>query len=72
MSKCPGILSYVWQVSCGGAQLSFPLNKEILKWTDKTREILSRAKLPDAVEFYNIYGIDVDTGHSVWLALYTP
>ncbi|XP_078166943.1 alpha/beta-Hydrolases superfamily protein isoform X1 [Carex rostrata] len=53
------------KVSCGGAQLSFPLNKEILKWTDKTREILSRAKLPDAVEFYNIYGINVDTGHSV-------
>jgi phospholipase A1 len=54
-------------------ELSFPLNKEILKLAEETREILSRAKLPDSVEFYNIYGINVDTGHSVWLALlYTP
>ncbi|KAJ4757875.1 Lecithin-cholesterol acyltransferase-like 4 [Rhynchospora pubera] len=53
------------KVSCGGTQLAFPLNNDILKWAEETREIISRAKLPDSVEFYNIYGIDVDTAHSV-------
>ncbi|KAJ3679310.1 hypothetical protein LUZ60_017321 [Juncus effusus] len=53
------------KVLCGGENLSFPLNQEILKLAEKTREILSQAKLPDSVKFYNIYGTGVDTAHTV-------
>ncbi|KAH7661718.1 Lecithin:cholesterol/phospholipid:diacylglycerol acyltransferase protein [Dioscorea alata] len=48
-----------------GLQLPLPLNLEILQWANKTREILSSAKLPASVKFYNIYGISCDTAHSV-------
>uniref|UniRef100_A0A6V7QY39 Lecithin-cholesterol acyltransferase-like 4 n=1 Tax=Ananas comosus var. bracteatus TaxID=296719 RepID=A0A6V7QY39_ANACO len=43
----------------------FPLNTDILKWANETREVLSRAKLPSTVKFYNIYGINNSTPHSV-------
>ncbi|WOL15719.1 hypothetical protein Cni_G24500 [Canna indica] len=48
-----------------GTQVTLPLNMEILKWANETCEILSRAKLPETVKFYNIYGIHNDTPHCV-------
>lgn len=53
-------------------QVPLPLNLEILKWANETHEILSRAKLPEAVKFYNIYGIHNDTPHTIWYALSYP
>ncbi|CAL9781887.1 unnamed protein product [Musa acuminata subsp. burmannicoides] len=52
-------------VAYGSMQVPLPLNLEILKWANETHEILSRAKLPEAVKFYNIYGIHNDTPHSI-------
>ncbi|KAJ0982650.1 hypothetical protein J5N97_010905 [Dioscorea zingiberensis] len=52
-------------VSYNGMQLPLPFNLDILKWAGKTREILSCAKLPASVKFYNIYGTSCDTPHSV-------
>lgn len=49
-----------------GKQIHLPLNLEILKWANETREILSHAKVPATVKFYNIYGTNCDTPHSVW------
>ncbi|XP_042390806.1 lecithin-cholesterol acyltransferase-like 4 isoform X1 [Zingiber officinale] len=53
------------QVSYGDMQVPLPLNIEILRWANETSEILSRAKLPNSVKFYNIYGTHNDTPHSV-------
>ncbi|OIW10233.1 hypothetical protein TanjilG_27984 [Lupinus angustifolius] len=52
-------------VNYDGVDLPLPLNLEILKWSNKTWEILSSAKLPSQVKFYNIYGTGLDTPHSV-------
>ncbi|XP_072969903.1 lecithin-cholesterol acyltransferase-like 4 [Typha angustifolia] len=52
-------------VTCGGLEVPLPLNLEILRLATETREILSRAKLPATVKFYNIYGINNATPHSV-------
>jgi hypothetical protein len=42
-----------------------PLNLDVLKWAKETHDILSSTKLPESVKFYNIYGIDYDTPHTV-------
>ncbi|KAI5387210.1 Lecithin-cholesterol acyltransferase-like 4, variant 6, partial [Lathyrus oleraceus] len=42
-----------------------PFNSEILEWANKTQEILSSAKLPSGVKFYNIYGTNLQTPHSI-------
>ncbi|XP_010936755.1 lecithin-cholesterol acyltransferase-like 4 [Elaeis guineensis] len=52
-------------VGLNGMQMPLPLNLEILKWANKTREILSHAKVPGAIKFYNIYGTDYATPHTV-------
>lgn len=54
------------QVECNGNDIALPFNIEILKWANKTREVLACAKLPSTVNFYNIYGTSNDTPHSVW------
>lgn len=53
------------KVTYDGMQLSLPFNQEILKWANETRKILSNAKLPSSVKFYNIYGINSATPHTV-------
>ncbi|KAG5076297.1 hypothetical protein JHK82_054992 [Glycine max] len=52
-------------VNYNGEDLPLPFNFEILKWANKTWEILSSAKLPSQVKFYNIYGTSLETPHSV-------
>lgn len=52
-------------VGYDGKQIHLPFNLEILKWANETREILSRAKLPASVKFYNIYGTNCGTPHSI-------
>ncbi|RDX64760.1 Lecithin-cholesterol acyltransferase-like 4 [Mucuna pruriens] len=52
-------------VNYDGEDLPLPFNLEILKWANKTWEILSSAKLPSHVKFYNIYGTNFETPHSV-------
>jgi hypothetical protein len=54
------------QVSYDGEELPLPFNTQILEWANKTREILSSAKLPPGVKFYNVYGTSLATPHSVW------
>ncbi|PKA52245.1 Lecithin-cholesterol acyltransferase-like 4 [Apostasia shenzhenica] len=53
------------KVSCDGIQVPLPFNLEVLKWANDTHKLLSSAKIPDTIKFYNIYGINVDTAHSV-------
>ncbi|KAE9597317.1 putative phospholipase A(1) [Lupinus albus] len=52
-------------VNYDGKDLPLPFNLEIMKWANKTWEILSSAKLPSEVKFYNIYGTSLETAHSV-------
>ncbi|PWA61126.1 alpha/beta-Hydrolases superfamily protein [Artemisia annua] len=53
------------ELSYGGVDIPLPFNKEVLQWANKTREILSSAKLPESVKFYNVYGTGRDTPQSV-------
>ncbi|GKD25613.1 lecithin-cholesterol acyltransferase-like 4 protein, partial [Tanacetum coccineum] len=53
------------ELSYGGVDIPLPFNKEVLQWANKTREILSSAKLPENVKFYNVYGTGLDTPQSV-------
>ncbi|XP_058072049.1 lecithin-cholesterol acyltransferase-like 4 [Magnolia sinica] len=53
------------KVKCDGVELSLPLNLDILKWTSETEKLLSSAKVPPTVKFYNIYGTANETPHSV-------
>lgn len=59
---------YLSQISYGGKKISLPFNFSILKWAIGTREIMSNAKLPPGVRFYNIYGTTFDTPFDVWYA----
>eukprot|EP00262_Sarcandra_glabra_P017622 TRINITY_DN6080_c0_g1_i1.p1 TRINITY_DN6080_c0_g1~~TRINITY_DN6080_c0_g1_i1.p1 ORF type:complete len:536 (-),score=86.36 TRINITY_DN6080_c0_g1_i1:97-1704(-) len=52
-------------VNCNGTDIHVPFNLEIWKWANETRRIFSCAKLPETVKFYNIYGINNATPHSV-------
>ncbi|KAJ3693526.1 hypothetical protein LUZ60_009006 [Juncus effusus] len=52
-------------IEVGGNNINVPLNSEILKWSNETHEILAKAKLPSSVKFYNIYGTNCETPHSV-------
>ncbi|KAE8719986.1 Lecithin-cholesterol acyltransferase-like 4 [Hibiscus syriacus] len=49
----------------GGENLPLPFNLEILKWAKETHKVLAQAKLPPGVKFYNIYGINLETPHTV-------
>ncbi|XP_054803359.1 lecithin-cholesterol acyltransferase-like 4 [Prosopis cineraria] len=53
------------KVNYDGEDLPLAFNMEILKWANETRKILSGAKLPSQVKFYNIYGIGLETPHTV-------
>lgn len=46
--------------------MPLPFNMDILSWASETKEILSCARVPPKVKFYNIYGTSLDTPHSVW------
>ncbi|KAH7545658.1 hypothetical protein FEM48_Zijuj01G0116800 [Ziziphus jujuba var. spinosa] len=52
-------------VNYDGSDIPLPFNMDILKWANETREVLSRAKVPSQVKFYNIYGTNLETPHSV-------
>lgn len=52
-------------VNYGGVDIPLPFNLEILKWANETHELMSSAKLPDGVKFFNIYGTSLETPHSV-------
>ncbi|KAL5731490.1 phospholipase A1 [Ranunculus cassubicifolius] len=52
-------------VNVDGTDIHVPLNQDILKWALETKGILKHAKLPPSVKFYNIYGMNCDTPHSV-------
>ncbi|CAL1361024.1 unnamed protein product [Linum trigynum] len=53
------------KVSYGGTDLPLPFNEDIMEWAGETFKILSRAKVPSKVKFYNIYGTSLATPHSV-------
>ncbi|KAK5792379.1 lecithin-cholesterol acyltransferase-like 4 [Gossypium arboreum] len=52
-------------IDYGGENIPLPFNLEILKWAKETHKVLSEAKVPSGVKFYNIYGINLETPHSV-------
>lgn len=52
-------------VNYDGADIPLPFNLQILKWANETRKVLSSAKVPPQVKFYNIYGTNFETPHSV-------
>ncbi|KAK3041226.1 hypothetical protein RJ639_028486 [Escallonia herrerae] len=52
------------KVNYDGVEIPLPFNIEILKWAKETRRVLSSAKLPPHVKFYNIYGTSFETPHS--------
>lgn len=54
------------QIEYDGEEIPLPFNLEILKWANETKKALSCAKVPPGVKFYNIYGTNLDTPHSVW------
>uniref|UniRef100_A0A166FW80 Lecithin-cholesterol acyltransferase-like 4 n=1 Tax=Daucus carota subsp. sativus TaxID=79200 RepID=A0A166FW80_DAUCS len=53
------------KINYDGADIPLPFNLEILKWANETKKVLSRAKVPPGVKFYNIYGTNLDTPHTV-------
>ncbi|XP_022723594.1 lecithin-cholesterol acyltransferase-like 4 isoform X3 [Durio zibethinus] len=52
-------------VDYNGENIPLPFNLEILKWAKETHKVLSHAKVPSGVKFYNIYGINLETPHSI-------
>ncbi|KAL9275127.1 Lecithin-cholesterol acyltransferase-like 4-like protein [Drosera capensis] len=52
-------------VDYGGVNIPLPFNMEIVKWAAETRKIMSSAVMPPGVKFYNIYGMGLETPHSV-------
>ncbi|KAJ8627692.1 hypothetical protein MRB53_020999 [Persea americana] len=53
------------KVNYNREDMLFPFNLEISKWADETRKIFSCAEVPPTVKFYNIYGVNNSTPHSV-------
>ncbi|KAJ9557518.1 hypothetical protein OSB04_012132 [Centaurea solstitialis] len=53
------------ELSFDGVDIPLPFNTAVLHWANKTREILSSAKLPSKVKFYNVYGTGLDTPQTV-------
>lgn len=58
--------SFFLQLKYNGKSISLPFNLAIFKWATGTRQVISNAKLPDGVCFYNIYGTSFDTPFDVW------
>jgi hypothetical protein len=52
-------------VEYDGVNIPLPFNLDILKWANETRKLLSSAKLPPQVKFFNVYGTNLDTPNSV-------
>lgn len=48
-----------------GVSTPLPFNLDILNLANETRKILSQAVVPPDVKFYNIYGTNLETPHSV-------
>ncbi|KAI4302071.1 hypothetical protein L6164_035288 [Bauhinia variegata] len=48
-----------------GEMIALPFNFAILEWAAETRQVMCDAKLPDDVQFYNIYGTSFDTPFDV-------
>lgn len=59
------------QANFDGVDIPLPFNMEILKWANGTHNVLRNAKVPAHVKFYNIYGTNHRTPHSVWYFLLT-
>lgn len=57
---------FLLQLKYNGKLMPVPFNLAILKWATGTRQVISNAKLPDGVSFYNIYGTSFDTPFDVW------
>ncbi|XP_027353112.1 phospholipase A(1) LCAT3 [Abrus precatorius] len=53
------------EINYNGKMVSLPFNLAILDWAVETRQLISNAKLPDGVCFYNIYGTSFDTPFDV-------
>ncbi|XP_024626360.1 phospholipase A(1) LCAT3 isoform X2 [Medicago truncatula] len=53
------------ELKYNGKLMPVPFNLAILKWATGTRQVISNAKLPDGVSFYNIYGTSFDTPFDV-------
>ncbi|KAI3455830.1 hypothetical protein Pfo_012493 [Paulownia fortunei] len=53
------------KVTYDGADISLPFNTDILKWAKETHNLLSCAEVPNQIKFYNIYGTNHETPHSV-------
>ncbi|KAF3790608.1 Lecithin-cholesterol acyltransferase-like 4 [Nymphaea thermarum] len=53
------------KIQYDGVEIPLPFNLDILKWSNETRKILSSAKVPPSVKFFNIYGICNDTPHNI-------
>ena len=54
------------QADYNGESIDLPFNWEIMEWANETKRVLHSAKLPPKVKFYNIYGTNLETPHSVW------
>ncbi|XAR73064.1 Phospholipase A(1) [Bertholletia excelsa] len=52
-------------VNYDGVDIPLPFNLEILQWAKETQKVLSSAKVPPTVKFYNIYGTNLETPHSL-------
>ncbi|XVE62141.1 hypothetical protein DITRI_Ditri06bG0095000 [Diplodiscus trichospermus] len=48
-----------------GNTIALPFNVSILNWAAGTRKLISNAKLPSQISFYNIYGTSFDTPFDV-------
>ncbi|CAO2837489.1 unnamed protein product [Amaranthus hypochondriacus] len=53
------------ELNYNGKKVSLPFNSAVLKWASGTRQLLDKAKLPEGVRFYNIYGTSLDTPFDV-------
>uniref|UniRef100_A0A7I4C522 Uncharacterized protein n=1 Tax=Physcomitrium patens TaxID=3218 RepID=A0A7I4C522_PHYPA len=53
------------KLNFNGTKIPLPLNKVIVKWAQETQRIMHKAKLPEGVKFYNLYGTSHDTPHHV-------
>ncbi|KAH0853438.1 LOW QUALITY PROTEIN: hypothetical protein HID58_093213 [Brassica napus] len=60
----PSLLSN-FQADYNGESIDLPFNWEIMEWANETKRVLHSAKLPPKVKFYNIYGTNLETPHSL-------
>ncbi|XP_058756122.1 phospholipase A(1) LCAT3-like isoform X1 [Vicia villosa] len=53
------------ELKYNGKLIPLPFNTTIFKWATGTRQVISNAKLPNGVCFYNIYGTSFETPFDV-------